>query len=86
MAGSKLRVGNFAPTMTKEELGAIFAEFGRVRQVEIIRDKGFGFVEMFKKSEAKKAAEALDGSDYEGHTLEVREAQPFRGSSKRRRR
>ncbi len=86
MAGSKLRVGNFAPSMTSEELEAIFTEFGRVKQIEIIQGKGFGFVEMFKKSEAKKAAAALDGTDFEGHTLEVREAQPFRGSSRRRRR
>ena len=40
------------------------------------RSKGFGFVEMPNDEEAKKAIEAVDGSEFGGRQLKVNEARP----------
>jgi RNA recognition motif-containing protein len=55
VASSRILVTNFDNSTTKEELKELFSVHGRVRQVEIGGVRGLGFVEMFKKSEAKKA-------------------------------
>ena len=78
MQGSKLYVGNLGYSITKQEVEELFSEYGEVKQVNIIEGKGFGFVEMSNSSEAEKAKEALDGSDYKGLTLKVDEARPPR--------
>ena len=78
MQGSKLYVGNLGYSITKQEVEDLFSEHGEVKQVNIIEGKGFGFVEMSNSSEAEKAKEALDGSDYKGLTLKVDEARPPR--------
>jgi len=76
MQGSKLYVGNLSYSVTNEQLEKLFSNHGEVKQVNIIEGKGFGFVEMANTSEAKKAKEALDGSEFEGRTLKVDEARP----------
>ena len=78
MQGSKLYVGNLGYSATKQDMEELFSEHGEVKQVNIIEGKGFGFVEMSNSSEAEKAKEALDGSDYKGLTLKVVEARPPR--------
>jgi len=78
MQGSKLYVGNLSYSATTEELEELFSNYGEVRQVNIIGDKGFGFVEMSNQSEAEKAKETLDGSSFRGRTLKVDEARPPR--------
>jgi RNA recognition motif-containing protein len=78
MQGSKLYVGNLGYSVTNEQLEELFSEYGEVKQVNIIEGKGFGFVEMSNSSEAEKAKEALDGTDYKGLTLKVDEARPLR--------
>ena len=78
MQGSKLYVGNFSYTATKEELEELFTKFGQIKEIKIIEGRGFGFVEMSSPAEAEKAKEALDGSDFKGFTLKVDEARPPR--------
>ena len=78
MQGSKLYVGNLSYSVTNEQLEELFANHGEVKQVNIIEGRGFGFVEMSDPSEAEKAKEALDGSDFDGRTLKVDEARPPR--------
>ena len=78
MQGSKLYVGNLSYSSTNEELQELFGNYGEVRQVNIIEGRGFGFVEMSNSSEAEKAKEALDGSEFKGRTLKVDEARPPR--------
>ena len=78
MAGSKLYVGNLGYSVTNQDLEDLFSEYGEVRQINIIEGRGFGFVEMSNPSEAEKAKEALDGSNYKGLTLKVDEARPPR--------
>jgi len=76
-------VTNLHNSTTEEELEELFSAHGRVRQVEIGSVRGGGFVEMFKKSEAKKAVLALDGSEFKCCTLKVQESRPFNNSSRR---
>jgi len=87
MQGSKLYVGNLNYSATNEELQELFGGFGEVKSVNVIEGRGFGFVEMSNQSEAEKAKEALDGSDFKGRTLKVDEARPpkkrQRGNSRR---
>ena len=76
MQRSKLYVGNFSYSTTEEQLEKLFSEHGTVKQVNVIGNKGFGFVEMSSPEEAEKAKEALDSTDFEGRTLRVDEARP----------
>jgi RNA recognition motif-containing protein len=84
VASSRIQVTNIDKSTTKEELMELFSVHGRVRQVEIVGVRGLGFVEMFKKSEAKKAVLALDGCLFKSSTLKVQEARPFHDSDRRR--
>jgi len=82
MARNKLYVGNLAYTVTREQLRELFSNYGEVMDVKVIENRGFGFVEMAGESEADKAKDALNGTEYEGRTLKVdeaRERQPRRG-------
>ncbi|MBM3710391.1 MAG: RNA-binding protein [Actinobacteria bacterium] len=83
MQSSKLYVGNFSYSMTDDKLEKLFSQFGQVKSVNIIGNKGFGFVEMTSTADAEKAKEALDGSDFEGRTIRVDEARPQNSRPKR---
>lgn len=85
MGNNRLQVANFNLDTTESEIRELFSEHGKVKQVEIRPGLGFGFVDMFKKSEARKAQEALDGSEFKGQPLKVQESRPFRGGGRRRR-
>jgi RNA recognition motif-containing protein len=83
MQGSKLYVGNLNYSVTNDQLEELFSDYGEVRQVNIIEGKGFGFVEMSNPTEAEKAKETLNGSDFKGRTLRVDEARPPRSKPRR---
>ena len=83
MQGSKLYVGNLSYSVTSEELEELFSAHGEVKQVNIIQGRGFGFVEMSSPSEAEKAKEALNGSDFKGRSLKVDEARPPKDRERR---
>lgn len=78
----KIYVGNLSRDATEEELRELFAQFGEVTSVNIIKDKfsgeskGFGFVEMPSSGEAQAAMPALNGKAFKGRTLNVNEARP----------
>jgi RNA recognition motif-containing protein len=75
-------VGNIARAVTEEQLKALFARFGTVITVKLIKDKftgearGFGFVEMASAEEGQAAISALDNNNFEGRNLRVNEARP----------
>ncbi len=75
-------VGNLPFDTGEEDLRQIFAAYGQVDSVAIIKDKmtgrsrGFGFVEMAKDEEAREAIAGLNGTDMGGRTLTVNEARP----------
>ena len=74
MQGNKLYVGNLDYSVTEEQLGELFGNYGSVENVTIIDGRGFGFVEMAEPEEAEKAKEALNDSVFQGRTLRVDEA------------
>ncbi|MFH1665117.1 MAG: RNA-binding protein [Candidatus Omnitrophota bacterium] len=76
MQGSKLFVGNLSYSMDESELKELFAQHGTVKSVNIIPDKGFGFVEMSSPAEAEAAAKALNLASVSGRNISVNEARP----------
>jgi RNA recognition motif-containing protein len=77
---TKLYVGNLPFTATDEAVNALFSKHGTVEKVSLISDRdtgrprGFGFVEM-SSDDASRATQALNGTDFEGRSLKVSEAQ-----------
>ena len=77
---NKLYVGNLDYTVTGDQLREHFSQAGTVTDAIVITDKysgrskGFGFVEMSKEEEAKKAMKLFDGKEFQGRTLKVSEA------------
>jgi RNA recognition motif-containing protein len=78
----QIYVGNISYSVSEQQLGDLFAQFGEVDSVKIITDretgraKGFGFVTMNTDSEAQNAIEELNGKDFDGRALRVNEAKP----------
>jgi RNA recognition motif-containing protein len=79
-AVTKLYVGNLPFTATEEGVHALFSKQGTVEKVSLITDRetgrprGFGFVEM-SNADASRAIQALNGTDFDGRTLKINEAQ-----------
>jgi len=77
---TKLYVGNLPFSATDESVRALFAKHGTVETVALIADRdtgrprGFGFVEM-SNADASRAMQALNGTDFDGRTLKINEAQ-----------
>lgn len=86
--GNRLYVGNLSFDTTQDGLIAAFEQDGRkVKDVNVITDRdtgrarGFAFVEMASEADAQAAIQAMDGTELDGRTLKVNEAQerPNRG-------
>jgi len=77
---SNLYVGNLPFNAGQEDIKNLFAPFGEVVDIRMVRDrrskrfKGYAFVEM-NSAGAIEAIKQLDGNDYAGRTLRVNEAQ-----------
>lgn len=77
---TKLYVGNLPFTATEDTVRALFSPHGTVESVSLITDRetgrprGFGFVEM-SNSDASRAMQVLNGSELDGRTLKINEAQ-----------
>ena len=70
-----------AYSASEQDVRELFSQYGDVLSVKLIVDrdtgkaKGFGFVEM-EDSEAEKAIDALNNSEFLGRNLRVNEAKP----------
>jgi RNA recognition motif-containing protein len=77
---TKLYVGNLPFSATEDTVRALFAKHGTVEKVSLITDRdtgrprGFAFVEM-SNADASRAMQALNGTDMDGRSLKVNEAQ-----------
>jgi RNA recognition motif-containing protein len=73
----KLFIGDLTPWVTEDRILERFSQFGIVDSVVIVRDwqsgqsRRYGFVEMPKDREAKKAIRALNGSNLQGLNMKV---------------
>jgi RNA recognition motif-containing protein len=80
----KIYVGNLPFSTTESELRSLFERHGAVASVNVIMDRetgrprGFAFVEMEDANSAATAIRALDGSQLEGRSIRVNEAQDRR--------
>lgn len=83
-------IGNLSYNTTEDTLKSLFAEFGDVENVKVIKDrfsgrpKGFGFLEMPSNSEADQAIKALNGNNLDGNYIKVKPADS--GGKKRKKR
>lgn len=75
-------IGNLSYDTTEEALKSLFAEYGEIESVKIIKNKFshtrnvFGFVEMPSNSEADQAIKALNGNRVDGSNIKVKPADP----------
>ncbi len=75
-------VGNLPFSVTEDQVSELFAPYGQVTSVALIKDKmtgqfrGFGFVEMASDEEANKAILALNGKEFNRRALVVNQARP----------
>lgn len=75
-------VGNLNYRVKEADLQQVMEDYGAVTSVKIINDresgrsKGFGFVEMENDAEATNAINELNGAEFEGRTMVVKEARP----------
>ena len=83
MQGNKLFVGNLSFSTDERELQELFALHGTVRTVNIIPNKGFGFVEMSTSGEAQLAMDALNLTSVSGRNINVNEAKPQKEKPRR---
>jgi cold-inducible RNA-binding protein len=72
----QIYVGNLPPEFTDADLKAMFEVYGRVLAASIGKEKGYGFVEMQKKAEARAAVDALRGKDMQGKPLRAKVLKP----------
>jgi RNA recognition motif-containing protein len=76
-------VGNLNYRATENDLGSLFAEYGNVESVKIIKDKmtgrakGFAFVEMSDDDAANRAIEALHNKEFLTRNMIVNKARPM---------
>ena len=74
---TKLYVGSLHENITEEMLKGIFSPFGRIEQVQIIKDavsgvsKGYAFVTFVEGESAKKALDQLNGFEIAGKAIKL---------------
>lgn len=75
-------VGNLNYRVKEHDLQHALKDYGTVDSVRIIRDretgksKGYGFVEMPNEEEATKMINELNGTEFEGRQIVIKEALP----------
>ena len=75
-------IGNLSYRVKEADLRQVMEEYGTVDSVKLIIDretrksKGFAFVEMPNDDEAKNVISELNGAEYEGRQMVVKEALP----------
>lgn len=76
MQQNKLYVGNFPFSVDEDQLRDLFAGYGEIEELAMIKDretgrpKGFAFITFAKQQAAEKALE-LNGNDLGGRALRV---------------
>ena len=85
-------VGNLPPGVSEEEIKILFAEYGQVESVTLVKDrfsgqsKGFGFVEMPSNSEADQVIKALNKTMLQGKEIKINQVMPQKKGKKNARR
>lgn len=75
-----LYVGNLSFNVSESDLEKVFADYGQVNSVKVIKDRetgrsrGFAFVEMNSGTDGKDAIEGLNLHRMDGRAITVNEA------------
>ncbi len=75
-------IGNLSYRVREDDLREVMEEYGVVDSVKLILDretrksKGFAFVEMPNDDEARRVITELNGAEYAGRQMVVKEALP----------
>lgn len=75
-------IGNLSYNVKESDLRQVMEEYGTVDSVKLIvdrdtrRSKGFAFVDMPETAEAQNAIKELNGAEYVGRQMVVKEALP----------
>lgn len=75
-------IGNLSYNVKESDLRQVMEEYGTVESVKLIvdrdtrRSKGFAFVDMPETAEAQNAIKELNGAEYVGRQMVVKEALP----------
>jgi len=75
-------IGNLGYSVRENDLKEVMEDYGAVVSVKIVKDretgrsKGFGFVEFENAEDAKRVIAELNGSEYAGRPLVIKEALP----------
>ena len=75
-------IGNLSYKVRENDLKDVMEDYGAVDSIKIIKDrdtgksKGFAFIEMTDDGDGQRAIEELNGAEYEGRTMVVKEARP----------
>ncbi|MGD9109120.1 MAG: RNA-binding protein [Gammaproteobacteria bacterium] len=73
---NKIYMGNLPFSYKEQELEEVFAKYGNIKDIFLVRDrntkrlKGFGFIE-FDTAEAATAALEMDGQELGGRQIKV---------------
>lgn len=76
---SKIYVGNLPFNITEQELDSSFQQFGKIKEIALIKDrytnecKGFAFITFDAADSAQKAL-TLNGTDFQGRPMKVSKA------------
>jgi RNA recognition motif-containing protein len=79
---TSIYVGNLPNTATENDLEQAFAQYGKVSDVKIVKDRetgqprGFAFVEMPDGAAAAKAIQELNLHEINGRSITVNQARP----------
>ena len=77
-------IGNLSYSVKESDLRQVMEDYGTVESAKLIivrdtnRSKGFAFVEMPNEAEARNAIKELDGAEYQGRQMVLKEATPKR--------
>ena len=75
-------IGNLSYSVKESDLQSVMEDYGTVVSTKLIMDrftnrsKGFAFVEMSERDEALTAIRELNGAEFEGRQMVVKEALP----------
>ena len=70
--GTKVYIGNLYLRASKQQLKQLFSKYGGVQHVDLIEGSGYGYVEMADQSQAERAQQSLNGTEFLERILSVR--------------
>eukprot|EP00531_Pseudo-nitzschia_arenysensis_P013391 CAMPEP_0116147892 /NCGR_PEP_ID=MMETSP0329-20121206/18025_1 /TAXON_ID=697910 /ORGANISM="Pseudo-nitzschia arenysensis, Strain B593" /LENGTH=186 /DNA_ID=CAMNT_0003643907 /DNA_START=125 /DNA_END=685 /DNA_ORIENTATION=- len=72
VSGTQLFIGNLARDCHWKDLKDHFKQYGDVERADVFKKGGMGTVRFANLEDANKAIETLNGTDFQGSTIEVR--------------